>query len=62
MNPTQKQLVRQETFESCMLTIDEFIGHASDLEAVGDTTDARELRELVGHIENFVADMRLRHH
>ena len=58
---TQKQLIRQETFESCMTAIDDFLGHAGDLESIGDTTDARELRELVGQVEQFITDMRLRH-
>jgi len=57
----QKQLVRQETFESCMASMADFAGHASDLEVVGDTTDARELCELIGKIEQFINDMRLRH-
>lgn len=57
----QTQLVLQETFESCMLTIDEFIGRASDLEAVGQTGDAQGLRELVGKIEDFVTNFRLKH-
>lgn len=57
----QKQLIRQETFESCMTAMDNFIGHASDLESIGDTTDARELRELAGKVEQFINDMRKRH-
>jgi hypothetical protein len=44
-----------------MASMADFAGHASDLEVVGDTTDARELCELIGKIEQFINDMRLRH-
>lgn len=60
-NPTQKQLVLQETFECCHLAMEDLLGHASDLESVGFARDGEDLRELIGQIENFIHRMRNRH-
>ena len=57
----QTQLILQETFESCMMAIEDFAGHASDLESVGQLGDAQDLRELAGQIENFIADLHRKH-
>lgn len=54
----QKQLILQETAEACMLAMDEFVGHASDLELIGQDKTAENLRELAGQIENFVISLR----
>lgn len=61
MTYTDKHSVRQEVLEHAMCAMSEFICSANDLEAQGDTTDARELRELAGKIDEFVTGMRLRH-
>ena len=61
MNPTQKQLVLQETFECLGLAMDDLIGHASDLESVGFARDGDEIREIVGQIENVIHSIRKRH-
>ena len=60
-NPTQKQLILQETFECCHLAMEDFIGHASDLESVGFNRDGEDLRRLKGEIENLLHRMRERH-
>lgn len=60
-NPTQKQLILQETFECCHLAMEDFIGHASDLESVGFNRDGEDLRRLTGEIENLLHRMRERH-
>jgi hypothetical protein len=57
----QTRLILQETSEACMLAMEEFIGHASDLESVGQIGDADDLRQLAGTIENFVINLRLKH-
>ncbi len=57
----QARLILQETSEACMLAMDEFIGHASDLESVGQIGDAEDLRELTGKIENYVINLRMKH-
>ena len=57
----QTRLILQETLESCMMAMEDFIGHASDLESVGQIGDAEDLRELAGQIENFVINLRLKH-
>lgn len=57
----QKQLVLQETFEECMLAMDNFIGHANDLESVDLFCDAFDLRDLVGQIEQFIQRLRQKH-
>lgn len=61
MTAPLKQTVRQETFEQAMMAIANLVHSANDLESIGDTTDARELREIVGKIDSFITDMRLRH-
>lgn len=61
MQHTDKHSVRQDVFEHAMCAMSEFICSANDLDAQGDTTDARELRELAGKIDEFITDMRLRH-
>lgn len=60
-NPTQKQLILQETFECCHLAMEDFLGHASDLESVGFNRDGEDLRHLTGEIENLLHRMRERH-
>lgn len=57
----QTRLILQETQEACMMAMEDFIGHASDLESVGQIGDAEDLRELAGQIENFVINLRLKH-
>lgn len=57
----QTRLILQETQESCMMAMEDFIGHASDLESVGQIGDAEDLRELAGKIENYVINLRLKH-
>lgn len=57
----QTQLILQETFESCMMAVEDFTGHASDLESVGQIGDAEALRELAGQIEDFIASLRRKH-
>lgn len=57
----QTQLILQETFESCMIAMEDFTGHASDLESVGQIGDAEDLRELAGQIEDFIASLRRKH-
>ena len=57
----QTQLILQETFESCMMAVEDFTGHASDLESVGQIGDAEDLRELAGQIEDFIASLRRKH-
>ena len=57
----QKQLILQETFEDCMIAMDNFIGHASDLESVDQFGDAFDLRELAGESEKFVLNLRDKH-
>lgn len=57
----QTQLILQETMESCMMAMEDFIGHASDLESIHRIGDAEDLRELAGQIENFVINLRLKH-
>ena len=61
MNPTQKQLVLQETFEAVHLAMDDLIGHASDLESVGFARDGEDLRSVIGQMENFLIRLRSRH-
>lgn len=61
-NPTQKQLVLQETFEAVHLAMDDLIGHASDLESVGFARDGEDLRSVIGQLENFLHRLRSRHH
>lgn len=56
----QTQLILQETFESCMMAMEDFIGHASDLESVNLIGDAENLRELAGQIWNFVISIRMK--
>jgi hypothetical protein len=58
---TQKQLILQETFEAVHLAMDDLIGHASDLESVRFNQDAEDLREIIGHLENFIHRLRERH-
>ena len=60
-NPTQKQLILQETFECCHLAMEDLLGHASDLESVGFNRDGEDLRQLTGEIENLIHRMRERH-
>ena len=60
-NPTQKQLILQETFECCHITMEDLIGHASAMESVGFVRDGEDLRQLIGQIENFLHRMRKRH-
>ena len=57
----QTQLILQETFESCMMAMEDFIGHASDLESIGQICDADDLRQLAGQIEDFIASLRRKH-
>ena len=57
----QTRLILQETAESCMMAMEDFIGHASDLESVGQICDAEDLRELAGQVENFVINLRMKH-
>ena len=57
----QKQLILQETFEACSIAMDNFIGHANDLESVDLFCDAFDLRDLAGQIEQFVQRLRQKH-
>lgn len=57
----QKQLILQETFEACNNAIDDFIGHASDLESIDLFCDAYDLRDLAGQIEQYVQRLRQKH-
>lgn len=57
----QTQLILQETFESCMMAMEDFAGHASDLESVGQIGDAEDLREIAGQIEDFIVSLRRKH-
>lgn len=57
----QTQLILQETFESCMMAVEDFTSHASDLESIGQIGDAEDLRELAGQIEDFIASLRRKH-
>ena len=57
----QTRLILQETQEACMMAMEDFIGHASDLESVCQIGDAKDLRELAGQIENFVINLRMKH-
>ena len=59
--PDQSKLIVQETTDSCQSAMEDFIGHASDLELVGYGTDANNLRELAGLIEQFINVLRKRH-
>ena len=61
-NPSQKQLILQETYECCRLAMDDLIGHASDLESVGFARDGEDVREIIGQIENLIHRIRSRHH
>ena len=60
-NPSQKQLVLQETFEAIHLAMDDLIGHASELEAVGFNTDGEDIRNVIGQLENLSYRIRDRH-
>ena len=57
----QKQLILQETFESCRIAMDDLVGHANDLESVDLFCDAFDLRDLVGQIEQFVIRLQQKH-
>ena len=57
----QKQLILQETFESCSLAMQDLLAHAGDLESVGFLGDAFDVREAVGKIEEAINKIRQRH-
>lgn len=54
---TQRRLIRQETIEACHTAMEDLIGHAGDLESVGLVKEGDALREVAGHIENFIVNM-----
>lgn len=56
-NRTQRRLVRQETIDACHTAMEDMIGHAGDLESVGLAKEGDALREVAGHIENFIISM-----
>lgn len=60
-NPSQKQLVLQETFGAIHLAMDDLIGHASDLESIGFNNDGEDVRTVIGQLENLSHKIRTRH-
>lgn len=60
-NPTQKQLILQETHEAIHLAMDDLIGHASELESIGFNTDGEDIRNVIGQLENLSYRIRDRH-
>ena len=57
----QKQLIIQETFETCSLAMDDMLIRANDLGSAGLIGDAIDVREAVGKLEEVINNMRQRH-
>lgn len=53
----KRKLVWQKTIAACHTAMGDLIGQAIDLESVGLDKQGEALREVVGHIENFIANM-----
>lgn len=56
-NRLQRGIIRHGTIEACRTAMEDLIDHACDLESVGLVKEGDALREVAGHIENFIISM-----